>query len=241
VKHNFVDRFASLDSPLHLLDARTKLIGFTALIVAALWIPAGRTFAFFGFFFLTAILMGISQVPLGYIVGRTLILLPFVLLAGLARPWTRALDVTLFSALLLRSTLCLMILILLTNTTRFAELLRGLRKLGCPRILVLNLGFLYRYVFVLTEEVLRMRQARDCRRVGSLGFRAEFRTLGAMLGTLLVRSFERAERMYQAMLSRGYSGEIPTMRARRFSWRDLAFLAGVGAFITITFGWGRLP
>jgi cobalt/nickel transport system permease protein len=239
VKHNFVDRYAGLDSPLHLLDARSKLVGFTALIVAVLWLPAGRTFAFFGFFFVTAILMGISQVPLIYIVGRTLVLLPFVLLAGLARPWTHALDVSLFSALLLRSTLCLMILILLTNTSRFADLLRGLRKLGCPRILVLNLGFLYRYVFVLTEEVLRMRQARDCRRVGSLGVKAELKTLGAMLGTLLIRSFERAERMYQAMLSRGYSGEIPTMWAPRFSWRDLAFLAGLAAVITITFRWGR--
>ncbi len=195
-------------------------------------------FAFFGFFFLTAILMGISQVPLTYVVARTLILLPFVLLAGLARPWTHGLDVTLFGALLLRSTLCLMILILLTNTTRFAELLRGLRKLGCPRILVLNLGFLYRYVFVLTDEVLRMRQARDCRRVGRLGLRAELKTLGGMLGTLLIRSFERAERMYQAMLSRGYSGEIPTMPTRRFSWRDLAFLSGLALFIAVTFRWG---
>ncbi len=237
MRHNFVDRYAGLDSPLHDLDPRTKIIGFCALIIAVLWIPAGRTFAFFAFFFVTAIFMGISQVPLSYIVGRTLILLPFVLLAGLARPWSQGLDATRFSALLLRSMLCLMILILLTNTTRFVELLRGLRKLGTPRILVLNLGFLYRYIFVLTEEVLRMRQARDCRRVGRIGWRAEAVTLGSMLGTLLVRSFERAERMYLAMLSRGYSGEFPVTDARKFSWRDLAFLGALAALIFITFRW----
>jgi cobalt/nickel transport system permease protein len=237
VKHNFIDRYAGLDSPLHTLDARTKLVGFTALIVAVLWIPPGKTFDFFSVFFVTAILMGISQVPLGYILGRTLILLPFVVLAGLARPWTRALDLTLFSALILRSVLCLMLAIILTNTTRFTELLRGLRRLGCPRILALNLGFLYRYVFVLTEEVLRMRQARDCRRVGRLGMVAELRTLGAMLGTLLLRSFERAERMHSAMLSRGYSGDFAIMAPRKFSWQDLAFLSGLALFIVVVFRW----
>jgi cobalt/nickel transport system permease protein len=237
VKHNFIDRYAGLDSPLHALDPRTKLIGFTALIVAVLWIPAGRTFDFFSVFFVTAILMGISQVPLGFILGRTLILLPFVLLAGLARPWDRGLGLTLFSTLILRSVLSLMLVIILTNTTRFTELLRGLRRLGCPRILALNLGFLYRYVYVLTEEVLRMRQARDCRRVGRLGVTSELRTLGAMLGTLLIRSFERAERMHAAMLSRGYSGEFAIMAPRNFSWQDLAFLSALSLFIFAVFRW----
>ncbi len=233
MKHSFIDRYAALDSPLHLLDARTKLLGFTVLIGAVLLIPPGKAFAFFAYFFLAAILMGISQVPLAYIVGRTLVILPFLLLAGLALPWKAGDGWTLFIALLLRSTLSLVLLILLTNTTRFAELLRGLRKLGCPRILVMNLGFLYRYLFVLTEEVMRMRLARDCRRVGRARAKPEIKLLGSMLGTLLLRSFERAERMYQAMLSRGSSGDFPTLAPRRFSWRDLAFLAGVGLFIWI--------
>lgn len=235
MKHNFIDRYAGLDSPLHLLDARSKLIGFTGLIVAVLYIPAGKTFTFFAYFFLLAIFLGISQVPLSYVVGRTILLLPFVALAGLAAPSRWGLNGAQFNALLLRSVLCLMILILLTNTTRFAELLRGLRKLGCPRILVLNLGFLYRYLFVLLEEVLRMRQARDCRRVGRAPMVRELGILGSMLGTLLVRSFERAERMYQAMLSRGYSGDFPILAPRRFTWRDPLFLMGLAAVVIVSF------
>lgn len=236
MKHSFIDRYAGLDSPLHLLDARTKIIGFTALIAAVLRIPPGRPFLFFAYFFLAAIFMGISQVPLLYIVSRTLVILPFVLLAGLAAPWRDGPAFVFFNTLLLRSLLCLMILVLLTNTTRFAELLRGLRRLGCPRILVVNLSFLYRYLFVLIEEVMRMRQARDSRRVGRATMKAEMKLLGSMLGTLLLRSFERAERMYQAMLSRGSSGEFPILAPRRFTWRDLAFLAGLGLFIAVTFG-----
>jgi cobalt/nickel transport system permease protein len=126
-------------------------------------------------------------------------------------------------------------LILLTNTTRFVELLRGLRKLGCPQILVVNLSFLYRYFFVLTEEAMRMKQARDCRRVPRAPLVEEMKILSSMLGTLLIRSFERAERMHYAMLSRGYSGNFPVTAPRAFTRRDLLFLLGITLFIALTF------
>jgi cobalt/nickel transport system permease protein len=93
------------------------------------------------------------------------------------------------------------------------------------------LSFLYRYVFVLADEVERMRHARDSRRVGRAGMRAELKLLGSMLGTLMVRSFERADHMYQAMLSRGFSGEFPVAAPRRFTWRDLVFTLIVALFV----------
>jgi len=231
MRHNFIDRYALLDSPLHILEPRSKLLAFTALIVAVLCIPIDRGLLFLPYFFAAAILMGISQVPLAYIMGRTLVILPFIMLASLAAPWRGFPGL---SALFVRAILCLMLLILLTNTTRFVELLRGLRKLGCPQVLVMNLSFLYRYLFVLTEEAMRMKQARDCRRVGRAPFREELKILSSMLGTLLIRSFERAERMHYAMLSRGYSGDFTVISPRKFSWRDLAFLSGVTLFIVLT-------
>jgi len=232
VRHSFIDRFANLDSPLHVLDARTKLVGFAMLIVAVLLIPSGQDFVFFAYFFLIAILAGISQIPLGFIVRRTLVILPFIILATLAAPWR---GISGLSMLFLRAILCLIVLIVLTNTTRFAELLRALRGLGCPLVLASNLGFLYRYLFVLTEESMRMRLARDCRRVGHAPFGKEISIMGSMLGTLLVRSFEHAERMYNAMLSRGYAGEFPVVNAHRLSWPDLVFLLGIALFVWITF------
>jgi cobalt/nickel transport system permease protein len=232
VRHSFIDRFANLDSPLHILDARTKLLGFATLIIAILLIPSGRDFVFFAYFFLIAILAGISQIPLGFIIRRTLTILPFIILATLAAPWR---GISGLSALFMRAILCLIVLIVLTNTTRFVELLRGLRGLGCPQILSSNLGFLYRYLFVLTEEFMRMRQARDCRRVGHAPFKKELAIMGSMLGTLLVRSFERGERMYNAMLSRGYAGEFPVVNPHRFSWPDLIFLLGIALFVWATY------
>jgi cobalt/nickel transport system permease protein len=231
VRHNFLDRYAALDSPLHILEPRTKLLAFTALIIAVLCVPVGRESLFIAYFFATAILMGVSQVPLNYILGRTLVILPFIVLASLAAPWRGYSEL---GVLFVRAVLCLMLLILLTNTTRFVELLRGLRKLGCPQILVMNLSFLYRYLFVLTEEAMRMKQARDCRRFRRAPFREELKVLSSMLGTLLIRSFERAERMHGAMLSRGYSGDFPVVAPKRFSWHDLVFISGVTLFIALT-------
>jgi cobalt/nickel transport system permease protein len=232
VRHNFIDRYAVLDSPLHTLESRTKLIAFTVLIVAVLCIPIRSGFLFVLYFFTTAILMGISQIPLNYILGRILIMLPFIVLASLAVPWQGYQGLWI---LFVRATLCLILLILLTNTTRFVELLRGLRKMGCPQILVMNLSFLYRYLFVLTEEAMRMKQARDCRRVGHAPFREEIKLLSSMLGTLLIRSFERAERMHSAMLSRCYTGNFPVVSPKRFSWKDLVFVSGVMLFVALSF------
>jgi cobalt/nickel transport system permease protein len=231
MRHNFIDRYASLESPLHVLEARTKLFAFAALIVAVLSIPMNRGSLFIGYFFATAILMGVSQIPLNYILGRVLLILPFIVLASLAVPWEGYMGVWI---LFVRAILCLLLLVLLTNTTRFIELLRALRKLGCPQILVMNLSFLYRYLFVLTEEAMRMKQARDCRRVARAPFFEELKVLSSMLGTLLIRSFERAERMHGAMLSRGYTGDFPVVSPRKFSWHDLAFLSGVVLFIALT-------
>jgi cobalt/nickel transport system permease protein len=197
-----------------------------------LCIPAGHGFLFFIYSFFIVILMGFSQVPLKYVLGRTFLIMPLILLASLAAPWRGYWG---FGTLFVRAILCLVLLVLLTNTTRFAELLRGLRKLGCPQILAMNLSFLYRYIFVLTEEAMRMKQARDCRRTARAPFREELKLLSSMLGTLLIRSFERAERMHSAMLSRGYSGDFPVVSPRRFSWHDLVFISVATLFIFSTY------
>lgn len=227
-----MDRYASLDSPLHLLEARSKLVAFGALIVSVLCIPADRGSLLFVYFFAAAILMGISQVPLAYIVGRTLLFLPFIALMGLAVPGKNHPGL---GVLLIRAALCLMLLILLTNTTRFVEMLRALRRLGCPETLVTKLHFIYRYVFALADEAVRMKRARDGRRVGRIRQREGLKLSNRMLGTLLKRSLERADRMHRAMLSRGCQGDFLVVAPRRFSMRDIAFLAGVALFVALTF------
>ena len=85
--------------------------------------------------------------------------------------------------------------------------------------MVMILSFMYRYIFVIVDEVMRMKRARECRNFG--GKRIwQIKTVGNMVGTLFLRSYERGERVYQSMVSRGYEGQIRTLDSLSFSQRD---------------------
>jgi len=115
--------------------------------------------------------------------------------------------------------------LLLTATTPFPAILRALRALRLPAVLVATLALAYRYLFVLVDEAERLLRARDCRSAqgpngagGTLLWRA--RVTGRMAGTLLLRAFERSERIYVAMLSRGYDGELRATDEQALPRRD---------------------
>ena len=142
-----------------------------------------------------------------------------------------------FLSILARSWLSVQAAILLTATTPFPDLLHALRHLRVPGVLVAIIGFMYRYLFVLAGEasrLLRARAARSARPAGGGGggtiwWRA--RVAGSMVGQLFLRSYERSERAYEAMLARGYQGQMLTMNPhvmRRADWR-----AGLGAVLLL--------
>ena len=109
--------------------------------------------------------------------------------------------------ILIKSYLSILCLILLVTTTKFSELLRAFEKLGCPKIITMIMSFMYRYIFVIEDELMKMRQAKESRSVGgSRYFHAK--ALANMLGTLFIRSYERAEAVYLAMCARGFDGSV---------------------------------
>jgi cobalt/nickel transport system permease protein len=121
-----------------------------------------------------------------------------------------------------KSWLSALSLILLSATTPFPGLLKGLERLGVPRVMVMILSFMYRYLFVLVDEAMRLQRARESRNLGGgLVWRAT--TIGNMIGTLFLRSYERGERVYQAMLARGFDGETRTLSELRLRRADLYF------------------
>lgn len=114
-------------------------------------------------------------------------------------------------------------LISLVSTTRFADLLAGLQRLGIPRLLVIQMGFLYRYIFLLIDTSHHILRARATRSVGRVGFREGIRFAAAMVGSLFVRSIDTAERINTAMQSRGFSGEWRTINRLAIHERDYIF------------------
>lgn len=254
MKHSFLDRYSDLGSLIHRLDPRTKLITTFAFILVVVLTPPLRWQAFVLYFALISGLILLSKVPPLYVLKRSLVIVPFVLMIVIfnlfLKPgeivvsfniWHWQLSITeealVFSwNVLIKAWLSVLSLILLSSTTKFPDLLKGLERLGMPGLMVMILSFMYRYIFVLVDEVIRMKQARDSRNFG--GKRMwQIKTIGNMVGTLFLRSYERGERVYVAMLARGFDGKTLTLSNLHLARQDFYF--GVGfltclAFISVT-------
>jgi cobalt/nickel transport system permease protein len=121
-----------------------------------------------------------------------------------------------------KSWLCILCLIILSSSTKFEQLLQGMCRLKMPHVFVQITSFMYRYMFVIADQAMRMQMARDSRNFG-MNRGNIIRTTGNMVGMLFIRSYERAERIYAAMLSRGYNGEIAEINKLEFRLPDAYF------------------
>jgi cobalt/nickel transport system permease protein len=108
-----------------------------------------------------------------------------------------------FLSIMVKSTLCLFTVILLSNTTPFSDLLLALKRFGVPKLLITILALMYRYLFVLIDEAERLSRARSSRTFSDSRL-LRWHTLASLIGQLFVRSTERAERIYAAMSARGW-------------------------------------
>lgn len=199
MRPDFLDQHSRLASPIHRLPAGVKLAAALAVILTTTfcgpvvwaWLAVGLV-----------IVAAVSRVPPGFLARRWLWLLPVaagVSALALLQPGGGAK----FLALLARSSLCLFTMILLAGTTPFHEIVGVLRRVGVPGLMVTTVALMYRYVFVLADELRRMRHARASRTFTRSRARW-WRSLGTVIGQLFVRSSERAERIYAAMCARGW-------------------------------------
>ena len=243
MQHAFLDQYSHLESPVHRLDPRAKLVGLVGLIVICVTTPPDRYQAFATYLGLELVLLAISRLPLKHVLKRMLVVVPFILAVALFLPFFKSsggsynlgpVNVSGGGLLVLwnvaaKSTISVLAVILLSSTTPFPELIKGMEKLHLPNLLATLLSFTYRYIFVLTDEVQRMRRARDSR--GWSGrWLWQAKTIGHMVATLFLRSYERGERVYAAMLARGFDGTVHTVYSYTFGAVEWGFV-----FLTVMF------
>ncbi|HNB51982.1 MAG TPA: cobalt ECF transporter T component CbiQ [Anaerolineales bacterium] len=256
---NTFDQYQARASLIHRLDPRVKVIVTILVILSNVLLPDG---AWLAFALSWGLILGINQIArLGarYLLVRSFIALPFALAAvsviftvpgnpvfalGVGKAVLVLTDAGLirFASILLRSWISVQAAIVLTATTPFPDLIHALRHLRVPSILVAIISFMYRYLFVLSDETLRLLRAREARSAaplpgrgqarvgGSLSWRA--RVAGSMIGQLFLRSYERSDRVYNAMLARGYQGQLLTMHAHEMTPRDWAGF-GLACFLLL--------
>lgn len=257
------DRYHETDSFLHRLDPRVKVVATVAFILSNALLPDGAWIAF-GFSWLFLLIANrLSKLGISFTFKRSLVALPFALIAltvlftmpgkPLSSFHFLFWDLTItdtgflrFVSILIRSWLSVQMAILLVAVVRFPDLIHALEHLRVPLILTTIIAFLYRYLFVLADEVFRLKRARDSRSAaapgkrsgGGIAWRAGI--AGHMAGQLFLRSYERSDRVYNAMLARGYAGHMETITPHELRRRDYLTAALALAAILFLQAVGRL-
>jgi cobalt/nickel transport system permease protein len=207
-------------SVVHRAPAHLKLVALVAFMLAVVATPSDLYAVFAGWAALLLIVVAASKVPPTYLARRMVVEVPFVVFALLlpfiaTGPRTELLGLTVSEAglvaaagLLMKGTLGVLAALTLAATTEPDDLLRGLQRLRAPDPLVQIMGFMIRYLDVVTGEMGRMLTAMRSRGYDPRSPR-HWPVLARALGALFIRSYERGERVHLAMLSRGYTGTLP--------------------------------
>ncbi|MEU3313260.1 cobalt ECF transporter T component CbiQ [Streptomyces sp. NPDC048387] len=237
-------------SPVHGLPPHCKIAATVAFVIVVVSTPREAMWAFGLYAVLLAAVAVAARIPAGFLLRRLLIEVPFVLFAVLM-PFVsqgERVDVLGMSLsvsglwgawnVLAKGTLGVAASVLLASTTELRALLLGLQRLKLPPLLVQIASFMIRYGDVITDELRRMSIARRSRGFEARGIQ-HWGVLAKTAGALFIRSYERGERVYLAMVSRGYAGSMPVIddvTATRAQWAYAAVLP-VTALAVCMMGW----
>jgi cobalt/nickel transport system permease protein len=249
---HWIDQYRSGASLVHRLDARVKLVLTIVYILVTSLMPVGVWPAYALLFVFAIVATLAAGLGLRFVQRRALVAIPFALAAItviFSTPGVAVFSVSLgswqldatdaglarFLSILLKGWLSVQIAVILAATTPFPDLMAAMRALHFPRILVAIVSFMWRYIFVLVDEVIRLSRARDARSAVRPGFKSggriswRARVVGGMAGNLFLRSYSRSERIYQAMTARGYKGDLRTMALPHLQGSDVA----IGLAVTV--------
>jgi cobalt/nickel transport system permease protein len=236
-----LEQLSAGKSAIHRAHPLVKLAVTLVYIVAVVSFGPYALTGLVPYLFYPFMLMAISETPYKPLLKRLLLALPFSVLAGVSniifntRPCFMLADVAVscgvvsFAAILLKTYLTVMALLILMSTTSMTALSDQLLRLKVPAIIVMLLSMVYRYISVLYGEASKMYTAYMLRARDQKGIR--MRDMGSFVGQLLLRSVSRAERVYAAMKLRGYSGGMMSGKARRPQAKEIAVAAALAAAI----------
>lgn len=232
MKHDFIDKYSILDSMLHRLDPRIKLLlSFLFLILIS---ASQNTRLFFLYLAVVIVLMFISKVPFHFYFKKLVIVTPLALIFSIfiylsylmehklnfsVETFSRYYPVLdLIALLILKIYLSVLVITILVSCTRFDALLWGLRKYKLPLIVTILSKLVYTYIFVFIDELHRIQRAYKSRAPELRVSRAK--VYGNIAAGIFLRSLERSDLIYKAMISRGFSGDFPEADSHRLKFID---------------------
>jgi len=237
----FAAKKTSAKQFIHGLDPRIKLLSMCFFILAIIFTPYQRPFKFMMYFLLLLLLTVVDRIPLKAAFGRLLLLGPFLLFLGLSKVLFGQNEpqenLNIIWNITVKSGLTFLSLLVLTLTTDFYDLIKSLELFKLPRVVPALLAFAYRYSFLFLREAKRMWAAKEARTFGKRKKIEEIKTLTRLLPRLFLRVFDRSERIYAAMLARGYKGTIQTLKYFKLQRVDFFFIILFLSIITVIWVW----
>lgn len=234
-----LDLLANGNSSIHKLDARAKVLVTIIFTLCVVSYNRYELTPLLPFFLFPIIMLSAAGLPPLFILKKIVLLCPFVLAVGIFNPvFDREIVTHLgsiaisggwisFFSILTRSILTVGSAFILVGVTGFNAVCQALESLGMPQVFAVQLLFLYRYIFVLTEESARASRARELRSCGKKG--EGIRSFSSLIGHLLLRTWGRAERIHTAMLARGFTGQFHATRQSNFGMPEIKFVVGWSA------------
>jgi len=239
-----LEQLAAGNTCIHRLHPLVKLLASVTFIVTVVSFDRYALGRLIPFILYPALIMALSQTPYSMLLKRFLIALPFCLFAGISNiifDRAAAFEISTiqvswgaisFIAILFRTYLCVMAVLILVSVTTLSELTREMRRLRIPDIFIVMFEMTYRYIGVLLNEAISMNIAYSLRNSEKKGI--ELRDMGSFTGQLLIRSFDRADRVYNAMKCRGYADKAMPVNSKNLNKNDIVFLVLV-MFLCIIF------
>jgi len=237
-----LDDLAKKDTAIHRLHPLIKLL--TTVIYLTVVVSFGRyeVASLLPLIFYPVLIFALGEIPVLPILQRVLFVEPLIVGIGILNPifdhqtfvfggYAISTGWITFLSIMIKCALTVTAALLLVATTGMDGLASAMRMLKIPRIFVLQLVLTYRYITVLLEEAGRTLRAYFLRAPGQKGIHRS--AWGTLAGQLLLRTFDRAERVYQAMCLKGFSGEYHTGKQDRLRIKDLLFLLGWISFFVI--------
>ena len=238
----------------HLLPSHLKILAVLAFISVSVSTPITRWPAFIAFFLLLVATAYASKIPLLLLFKRALIEIPFIFFAilmpffGTGEKFEIA-GIELYregllagTSIVVKGTLGVLAAVILSTTTNAREILRGLERLKLPAVMVQIASFMLRYVNVISDEMERMKVARESRGFIATGIK-HWKVIATSAAALFIRSYERGERVHLAMLSRGFDGNLPTLvtdtvtKQHWISALSVPVLALIFSLLFLVIGW----
>jgi len=229
-----LEQLAAANTCIHRLNPLAKLLAAAVFIVTVVSFNRYALGRLIPYIFYPALLMALSETPYTMLFKRFLIALPFCLFAGISNiifdrntafvinDIAVSYGVISFFSILFKTYLCVMAVLMLVSVTRFSELTAELRRLRLPQIFIIMFELTYRYIGVLLNEAYTMSIAYSLRSPNRKGI--EMRDMGSFSGQLLIRSFDRAERVYNAMKCRCYVPQNIPQKKKTLVLQDFIFL-----------------